>query len=299
MNAHSLNLHSRDHIADRKCRAPRARSGAFTLLELLVVVSIIALLVSLMLACIQTVRQAARSASCLSSLRQMGMSIFTYAIDENGRMPVYKTGTLAMHLAGDGRGKGYFPLQVAAHYLVDARGGAANNDIRNVLICPADKRTNSTPGAAAYGGYAALGGLWCAGADKYVGDLVWINSSYCYGGMFSRDLYCYDSVPVHQNSVKPSSAMFWDSPRLECDSKAIAPEMMGINLHRNGVNMALADGSARFYSFAPSNSGFIWQFCGWNGLNAIWNWWGEQRHMLGANAGCPWFDKYGQGEPWN
>lgn len=267
-------------------------------MELLVVISIIALLSSMMLAGIKMVRQAALSASCLSSQRQMGMGIFAYAIEEDGLLPVFKTGTLAEHLAGI-PGKGYYPMQVIAHYLVDARGGAQNNDIKNVLVCPADKRAHSTPGPSAYGGYKSLNGLWCYGEDKYVGDLVWINSSYCYGGMFSKDDYGRDAVPVPQSAVKSTSALFWDSPRLECDSKSISTEMTGLNLHRNGVNMVLADGSARFFSFAPSTPGIIWQYCGWNGLNQVWDWWGDPRHMLGANAGCPWLDKYGQGEPWN
>ena len=298
MDAPSLQPLGRAHIAIRRCRAPVASSGAFTLLELLVVVSILALLVSLMLACIQTVRQAARSVACLNSLRQMGMGMFAYANDEQGRLPIYKTRSMAEWYAGKA-GYGNYPLVVAAHFLIDARGGAANNDIRNVLICPADKRKKSSPGPATWGGYESLGGLWCSGADKYVGDLIWINSSYCYGGMFSRDRYWYDPVPVRLASVNPSSAMFWDAPQLECDSKSIATEMLGINLHRSGVNMALADGSAKYFDFSPAKPGEIWQYCGWNGLNEVWDWWGSPRRMLGANVGCTWLDAYGQGAPWN
>lgn len=280
----------------RSASSPYARSSGLTFLELLVVISIILFLVSLMLACIQTVRHAAQGAACLNNLRQMGMGMFSYAQDEQGRLPIFTTRTFAEFLAHK-PGYNNYPLVVAAHFLVEVRGGAANNDVRNVLICPADRRKPAGPGPATWGGNQFLGGAWCGNADKYVGDLVWFNTSYCYGGMFSRDRYWYDPVPVHLGSVNPSSAMFWDSPQLECDSKAIACDLLGINLHRTGVNMGLADGSAKYFDFSPARHGEIWQFAG--SLNEVWDWWGTPRHMLGANVGCKWFDNHGQGEPWN
>ncbi len=57
---------------------------AFTLIELLVVVSIIAVLAAMLLPAIGMVRDAARAASCGSSLRQIGMAFAAYAEDEQG-----------------------------------------------------------------------------------------------------------------------------------------------------------------------------------------------------------------------
>ncbi len=61
---------------------------AFTLIELLVVVSIIALLMALLLPALKQARATAWSAACLSNLRQMGIAIQSYAMDNNGYMPV-------------------------------------------------------------------------------------------------------------------------------------------------------------------------------------------------------------------
>ncbi len=55
--------------------------GGFTLIELLVVISIIALLVAILLPALQAARGMARSAQCLSMLRQMALANAVYADD--------------------------------------------------------------------------------------------------------------------------------------------------------------------------------------------------------------------------
>lgn len=67
--------------------AKRRTVAAFTLIELLVVIGIIAILASLILPAIGSVRTKAESARCASNLRQIGTALMTFAGENNGYFP--------------------------------------------------------------------------------------------------------------------------------------------------------------------------------------------------------------------
>jgi prepilin-type processing-associated H-X9-DG protein len=75
-------------------RAPRLRhrsiaatATAFTLVELLVVIGIIALLMSILLPALSRAKQSANRAACASNLRQLGMTFTMYTQDNRGWFP--------------------------------------------------------------------------------------------------------------------------------------------------------------------------------------------------------------------
>jgi prepilin-type N-terminal cleavage/methylation domain-containing protein/prepilin-type processing-associated H-X9-DG protein len=65
----------------------RPAGRAFTLVELLVVISIIAVLIALLLPALAAARQAALSVGCLSNLQQCGLAITMYENDFNDNIP--------------------------------------------------------------------------------------------------------------------------------------------------------------------------------------------------------------------
>ena len=60
------------------------KAFAFTLIELLVVIAIIAILAAMLLPALSAARSSAKSASCVSNLKQLGLTSTMYTADNNG-----------------------------------------------------------------------------------------------------------------------------------------------------------------------------------------------------------------------
>jgi prepilin-type processing-associated H-X9-DG protein len=67
--------------------SPRRPRLAFTLVELLVVIGIVALLIALLLPALNRARDQAKTVQCLSNLRQVGVALENYARENDNRFP--------------------------------------------------------------------------------------------------------------------------------------------------------------------------------------------------------------------
>ncbi|TWT42006.1 hypothetical protein RAS1_31330 [Phycisphaerae bacterium RAS1] len=67
------------------------RVRAFTLIELLVVTAIIAVLIGILLPALHQARGQARKVVCASNLRQIGVGIYNYWTEQDGRVPNVET----------------------------------------------------------------------------------------------------------------------------------------------------------------------------------------------------------------
>ncbi len=119
----------------------RLNSGpAFTLIELLVVISIIALLAALLLPALSQAQAKARSAQCLSNLRQWGLAFRQYADDNKDYLP--RRGQGIQPLAQIDRAEDWFNalpsyLALKPYQQIFAANGKFRPRSSSVFVCPA------------------------------------------------------------------------------------------------------------------------------------------------------------------
>lgn len=82
-------------LADMPTCSPRIshlRIAAFTLIELLLVIAVIAILAAMLLPAVNRAKERARITQCLNNLHQIGIGIRLYTDDNNSTFPLWATG---------------------------------------------------------------------------------------------------------------------------------------------------------------------------------------------------------------
>ena len=88
----------------------------FTLIELLTVIAIIGILAAILIPVVASVRDQARRAACASNLRQCGLAVNAYALDNNGELPRFSSGSQSHLIESPAQAPGGF------NFIEDMRG---------------------------------------------------------------------------------------------------------------------------------------------------------------------------------
>lgn len=109
---------------------------AFSLMELIVSIAIIALLAGILIPTLSSARKRARSVACLSNMRQIGMAALMYAQENNDFFP--RSSHSALAYAAMPWGYALSPFLGYGHY--SGPGSSWNKLFYGVYRCPEDRR---------------------------------------------------------------------------------------------------------------------------------------------------------------
>lgn len=171
-----------DGICLGEAMARKSRISAFTLVELLVVIGIIAILISILLPALVKVRRAAQQTACASNIRQLGMYLQMYVDTNRGQLPeppVIDPGDLLpggttqqlrewckssplKYTYPDGTPGDYVSVLAGAGVFPAASLSESQGARRGFLWCPADNVAEARPTtpSATKSTYAIRHGFW-------------------------------------------------------------------------------------------------------------------------------------------
>jgi prepilin-type N-terminal cleavage/methylation domain-containing protein/prepilin-type processing-associated H-X9-DG protein len=135
----------------------RNRVKAFTLIELLVVIAIIGILASMLLPALGKARARAKTAVCVSNLKQLGVAISMYCDDYGDRFPIGFNGTVQPQYDWSSLISPYLAKSATNYNAADANGVLGYN-VSKTLICPSaiSAQQAGVPVNLTYTAHAAL-----------------------------------------------------------------------------------------------------------------------------------------------
>jgi prepilin-type N-terminal cleavage/methylation domain-containing protein/prepilin-type processing-associated H-X9-DG protein len=212
------------------------RRKGFTLIELLVVIAIIAILAAILFPVFAQAREKARSTTCASNLRQLGLAAMMYSQDYDQRyVPWY----------GDGTAKGLGWSSILTPYVKNEQ----------LFGCPSDGVSRGTPKNPKRS--------YTMNGDWFSPDQRGLSRSYTTDKGTGPALGGYSESELDQPAMTIMFCDRWAAGNLlygqgwsvsasECHLHAGSGHM-GLNNHMDGTNFTMADGHTKWMMRTTAN----------------------------------------------
>ncbi|MES2464949.1 MAG: DUF1559 domain-containing protein [Armatimonadota bacterium] len=231
-------------LSTNRLRRPSLRL-AFTLIELLVVIAIIAILAAILFPVFAQARSKARSAACLSNLKQIGLSIMQYGQDYDEMYPPTDY--------DDTSGRVVWQNLVEPYVKAGVSGSSATQ-VKGVFVCP-DLNASIPDTTAPFAATVGQNPLRSYGTNRFLMNPLRV------GGMTGARAIALTEVgsPSAVVMLSPNLGNLPDvtgrDDRYDTAAAGAANDAAYMNVrsrHQGGANYAFADGHAKWFK-APDN----------------------------------------------
>jgi prepilin-type processing-associated H-X9-DG protein/prepilin-type N-terminal cleavage/methylation domain-containing protein len=215
--------------------------NAFTIIELLLVITIIVILFSMLMPSLRKAKEKAKEISCVGNLKQLAMAIDLYSADFNGYMPLVKNYSSSENAWI----KGHHWINSVYPYINNNTAWNGKTDLEGIFICPSGKNEIYTTGIETK--------LTNYGYNNHIGK---INNDGSWNTNYAPRKK--NSFPSPSSFLVMTDIFYEYSTAFDFGNREAALNYLSLR-HRTGVNFLFADSHVAYIKPLQKDDSFFHQ----------------------------------------